>query len=117
MLILKKNIPQSFQITYDVTAEDTKNSGDIVDAKFFLATAPGEADDKYLLKSYNSGLTYSAGTWTVTIDQGDLTSIDTDFDYEGVLAIQYGGDTTFREPDLFEGTDPLVVRVEPSYST
>lgn len=119
MLVLKSNTPVSFDIGYNISNEDSKNAVNIEAAKFFLATSPGEADNKYLLKTYPSGgLTYDdqTGNWTVTIGQGDLDNINPDFLFRGVLAIRYTGDTDYREPDLFEGTEPLLIRVEAHYS-
>jgi len=119
MLVLKQNVPQSFEITYDINANDSKLVSNITTAKFFLATAPGEADDKYLVVNFNSGLSYDSGTgvWTVQIAQNDLDGLNTDYQYIGVLSIQYDGEDDFREPGLFIGDERLKVIIEPSYAT
>jgi hypothetical protein len=113
---LKQGFPISFDISYDV-AEDGKSASDISDAKFFLATSPEESDDKWLLKTWNSGLTYLNGLWTVKIDQSDLdVAADYFKHFKGVLAIQYSGDTDFREPDLTEDGEPFLIYIERKYS-
>lgn len=119
MLVLKQNVPQSFEIDYNIGDNDSKLSANITTAKFFLATAPGEADDKYLVVNYSSGLSYDSGTgiWTVQIAQNDLDGLNTDYQYIGVLAIQYDGEDDFREPGLFVGDERLKITIEPSYST
>ena len=118
MLVLKSNTPVSFDIDYNITTEDSKGLADISTAKFFLATAPGEADSKYFLKTYGSGLSYNDGNglWTVTVDQGDLENVNSDITYKGILAIQYTGDTDYREPDLFEGTERLEIKIDPNWA-
>ena len=114
---LKEGYPVTFDIQYDVV-QDGKSAGDIAAAKFFLALYPTENDSEYFLKTYNNGLTYSSGIWTVSVDQGDLTSAASTGKWlNGVLAIQYSGDTTFREPDLTDPDGELFrVYVEPQYS-
>lgn len=114
---LKQGYPVTFDISYDIT-EDGKIPADIQTAKFFLALYPSEADNTYFIKNYNSGLTYSSGIWTVSVDQDDLDSIaDTGKWYNGVLAIQYSGDLDFREPDLTDPSGEIFrVYVDPKYS-
>lgn len=118
MLVLKSNTPVSFDIDYHIGDNDSKNAANIAAAKFFLATSPGEADTKYFIKTYGAGLAYDepTGMWTVSVGQGDLVNINPDVVFRGVLAIQYTGDTEYREPDLFEGTEPLGIRVDANWA-
>lgn len=113
---LKQGVPVTFDIAYDIT-QDGKIPADISAAKFFLALYPGEADDKWLIKTYGSGLTYTAGIWTVTVDQSDLdAAAATAKWFVPVLGIQYAGDADYREPDLLESGQPMRVFVEQKYS-
>ena len=116
---LKNNEPVQFPIYYDIDSEDGKIPAEIIAAKFFLARTPGELDNKYFLKTYNNGLTYLNGVWTVTVDQGDFTEETKAFSgpYRAVLAIQYNGDSDYREPELYENGKELVVYIKPSYAT
>jgi len=114
---VKQGVPFSFSIDYNITTNDAKVEADIAEAKFFLATAPGEADDKYLLKSYGSGLIYSDGQWEINIGQEDFDfPRSSNVPFRAVLAIKYVGDTKYREPDLIEDGEPLIIYIDAAYS-
>ncbi len=118
MIYLKENQQQTFDIDYNVT-NDGKTAGDIANAKFFLQLFPEDADDKYFQVTLGSGLEYNTGVWTVTVPEGDFNYEfkNVGRELEAILAIQYTGDTEFREPDLFEGEDRLQVKFKPVYNS